>query len=214
MLLSYRWLTLHRKISEVPVRLSPFQRLRHVTRRFRREERGATAVEFSLIAAPLLLLTMGVLELAVVFLVSITLDLATQLASRQLRTGEVQLGAANTQSGFKALVCSNMSWLQAQCASSVSIDVRTFASFSSLATEPAMTPSNLTTNSFCYSPGQPTDIVLVRAYLPWTLFTPLLNNALANMGSTQRLITSTTAFRNEPYNANPAQGASGCASLN
>lgn len=213
MLLSYGSLTLHRTMSEVSVRLSPFQRLRRFARRFRRADRGATAVEFGLLAAPLLLMTMGVLELAVVFLVSITLDMAMQLSSRQIRTGQFQLGANNTQADFKALVCSNMTWLQSQCASSMSLDVRTFSTFSALASAHTLTPSNLSTTSFCYSPGQPTDIVLVRAYFQWTLFTPLLNNALANMGSNVRLITSTTAFRNEPYNANPPQGNSPCPSL-
>ncbi len=195
------------------MRLSPIARLRRFARRFRDEDRGATAVEFGLIATPLLLMTMGVLELALVFLVSITLDMAMQISSRQIRTGQVQLGASNTQAGFKALVCSNMTWLQSECNSSMSLDVRTFANFSTLASAHTLTPSNYSTTTFCYSPGQPTDIVLVRAYLQWTLFTPLLNNALANLGSNTRLITSTTAFRNEPYNANPAQGASGCPAL-
>ncbi|MBS0332351.1 MAG: pilus assembly protein, partial [Proteobacteria bacterium] len=168
--------------------------------------------EFGLVSLPILLMTFGVLELALVFLVSTSLDGAMQLASRQIRTGEFQAsggGAAN----FKTLVCQNMSWLQSQCAANMWLDVRTYGDFSDLASASQLTPSNLSKTNFCFQPGQPTDIVLVRAYYQWSLMTPLLNNALANLGATQRLITSTTAFRNEPYNSNPAQGASSCPPL-
>ena len=194
------------------MRPSDLTRVRRVAQRFARADAGVTAVEFGLLSLPIMLLTFGVLELALVFLVSISLDTAMQLSSRQIRTGQFQTtggGAAN----FKTLVCSNMSWLQSQCASNLWLDVRTFSNFNALATAPPLTPANVSTTAFCFSPGQPTDIVLVRAYYQWTLMTPFLNNALANLGAAQRLITSTTAFRNEPYNDNPAQGASGCAPL-
>ena len=46
-----------------------------------------------------------------------------------------------------------------------------------------------------FVPGGPSDVVLVRAYYKWPIFTPGLTMA---MGST-RLITATTTFRNEPY---------------
>lgn len=187
-------------------------RLRNLARRFVRGDRGATAVEFALVSLPMMLLTFGVIELALVFLVSAQLDIAMQSSARQIRTGQFQT-AGGGGANFKALVCSNMGWLQSQCAANLWLDVRTFASFSGLATAPPLTPANLTTTNFCFSPGQPTDIVLVRAYYQWTLITPYLNNALANLGATQRLITSTTAFRNEPYNDTPAQGASACPQL-
>lgn len=194
------------------MRSSPLARARRFAQRFARAEGGVTAIEFGLISLPFMLLTFAVLELALVFLVSITLDMAMQLSSRQIRTGAFQTSGGG-QTNFKTLVCSNMGWLQSQCDSNMWLDVRTFSSFNGLANAPALTPANVTTTNFCFSPGQPTDIVLVRAYFQWTLITPGLNNALANLGATQRLITSTTAFRNEPYNDNPAQGDSGCPAL-
>jgi Flp pilus assembly protein TadG len=177
--------------------------------RFARAERGVTAVEFGLIALPMLVLTFGALELALVFLVSTTLDTATEAASRQIRTGEFQVSAANTRTDFKNLVCSGMSWLNSSCSSGLTVDVRTFSNFSGLAAAPPVDPSIFNPATACFTAGQPTDIVLVRTYYVWNLFTPLLNNALENMGggSGKRLITSTTAFRNEPFNDNPPIGA-------
>jgi Flp pilus assembly protein TadG len=191
----------------------PAPRLRRFIRRFIRAERGVTAVEFGLISLPLMLMTFGLLEVALVFLVGATLDTATEAASRRIRTGEFQTGAATARSDFQTLVCTNMTWLAAQCASSLWVSVQTFSNFSGLAAAPPPNPAAFTPaaqTALCFSPGQPTDIVLVRTYFQWNLFTPLLNNALENMGggSGKRLITATTAFRNEPYNVNPPLGNS------
>ena len=188
-------------------------RLRRFARRFARAERGVTAVEFALISVPLLMLIFGVLELGLVMLVITTLDGATQGASREIRTGRFQTSLTQpdvTAAGFKSLVCGKMTWLSSQCASQLVVEVQTFANFNGLANAPAppatyFDPSHPTPP--CFSPGQPGDIVLVRAFFDWKLFTPLLDVALDNTGAGTRRLLSTTAFRNEPYNSNPPQGA-------
>lgn len=187
----------------------PSRPLPRFLRRFARAEKGVTAIEFGLISLPLMLMTFGLLELAIVFVVGATLDTATEVASRQIRTGEFQTSAATTQADFKNLVCGRMSWLAGQCAANLWIDVQTFSTFNGLANAPAVNAATFKPPAgLCFSPGLPTDIVLVRAYYEWNLFTPVLNNALENMGggSGKRLITSTTAFRNEPYNVTPPEG--------
>ncbi len=166
-------------------------------------------VEFALISLPLLVMIFGLLELGLVFLVTTTLDNATQSAARQIRTGEFQNTAIPTKANFKALVCARMSWLQPQCATALWLDVRTFADFNSLAALPPPSAATFNPNALCFSAGAPTDIVLVRGYFQWDLITPLLLPMFENMGggSGKRLISSTTAFRNEPFNDNPPVGA-------
>jgi Flp pilus assembly protein TadG len=196
------------------VRRSAFSRLKAFRSRFARAEGGVTAVEFALVSLPLLLMIFGLLELALVFLVGATLESAMERAARQIRTGAFQTSADSSATNFKAIVCGNMSWLSSRCSSDLWLDVRTFTDYGSAATA---TPPNPTTfdpvnHPPCFSPGQPTDIVLVRAYFEWGLFTPLLDAALENMGggSGKRLISATTAFRNEPYSSTPPQGGSVC----
>jgi len=192
------------------VRRAPSSRATRFLTRFVRAERGATAVEFGLISLPILTMIFGLLEIAMVFLVATTLDQATEAAARRIRTGEFQLSAANTKNDFKALVCSGMSWLQAQCAADLFIDVQTYADYSTLAAQPPIDPAtfNPGVTPTCFKAGQPTDIVLVRAYFEWDLFTPLLSAAMQNAGAGKRLIASTTAFRNEPFNDTPPIGRS------
>ena len=184
-------------------------RLNRFTARFARAERGATAVEFGLISLPILLMIFGLLELALVFLVTTTLDGAVQTSARQIRTGEFQASASPTKDNFKALVCQRMTWLASKCAADLWLDVRTFSDFNSMAAVPPPNGATFNPAALCFSAGNPTDIVLVRAYFEWDLITPLLLPMFENMGggSGKRLISSTTAFRNEPFNQNPPVGA-------
>jgi Flp pilus assembly protein TadG len=170
-------------------------------------------VEFGLVAVPILTMIFGLIELALIFMVATTLDQATQAAARQIRTGEFQTSAAPSQINFKTMVCQNMTWLQSQCASGLWLDVQTFSNYAALAGAPPVPISTLDPNSptsnACFQPGQPGDMVLVRTYFQWDLITPLLTTAFQNMGSGsgKRLISSTTAFRNEPFNNNLPVGA-------
>jgi Flp pilus assembly protein TadG len=188
------------------VRKNPASRLGRFASRFARAEHGVTAVEFGLVSVPILMMIFGLIEIAMVFLVGTTLDQATQAAARQIRTGEFQATATPTKAAFKTMVCQRMTWLQSKCTADLWLDVQTFSNYSNLAAAPPIAPATFNPNTTCFYAGQPKDIVLVRAYFEWDLITPLLSVALQNMGGGRRLISSTTAFRNEPYNDNPPQG--------
>jgi Flp pilus assembly protein TadG len=177
-------------------------------RRFARAERGATAVEFALVSVPLLMLLVGTLELALVILVITSLQTATEGAARRIRTGEFQTGGASSQADFKALVCQQMGWLTSQCDASLTVDVRVFNDFQSLAANPPIPAASFrgATPATCFAPGQPGDIVLVRSYFNWPLIAPLLS-LMDNSGGGMRVVSSATAFRNEPYSNTPAGGA-------
>lgn len=184
-------------------------RLTDRLRRFARAQRGATAIEFAIIATPFLMLMFGIIELGLVFMVSITLQNATDAAARKIRTGEFQSSGANTKSDFKSLVCADMSWLSGACASALTVDVQTLSSFTTLSTTGQADPTAFDANNTCWSSGQPGDIVLVRTYYQWTIFTPLLSAALVNMGSgsDKRLISAAASFRNEPWSTTAPTGA-------
>lgn len=179
-------------------------RLMHAARRrlnsFARAEGGATAVEFALVLAPFLLLFFGLIELALVFFASMTLENAVVDAGREIRTGQVQTSSSNSASAFKNNVCGRMSWLESTCNSRLSVDVRTVSTFTST--------SNLTTpNTPCWDPGGPSSLVLVRAYYKWPLITPLLASAMQTANG-YHLLGFTTAFANEPYNNSAAASVS------
>nr|WP_295111741.1 TadE/TadG family type IV pilus assembly protein [uncultured Caulobacter sp.] len=171
------------------------QRLARCLDRFARAERGATAVEFAFVAIPFLMLVFGIIELGLVFLVSVTLETAVSDVGRTIRTGEQQT-TGGTAAGFKTAVCNKLSWLgSTKCQGALQIDVRTFSDYASSSTS----SSNLNVpQTMNWNPGSPGSIVLVRAYYTWPLITPLLNTGLQSSDG-KRIIYAATAFSNEPY---------------
>lgn len=169
-------------------------RLARSAGRFARADEGATAVEFALVAIPFLMLLFAIIELGLVFLVSITLESAVIDAGRTIRTGQVQT-AGSDANAFKTAVCNRMNWLGSKCLTALRIDVRTFTDYATGTTSATNTTVPTTMN---WNPGVAGSIVLVRAYYTWPLITPMLNTGLQNSNG-NRIIYAATSFTNEPY---------------
>jgi TadE-like protein len=69
-----------------------------------RDEQGATAVEFGLVALPFFLFILGILGIGLYFFTTSSLEHGAEAAARKIRTGEAQKGAL-TVGDFKKLVC-------------------------------------------------------------------------------------------------------------
>jgi Flp pilus assembly protein TadG len=167
--------------------------------RFGSDRRGIAAVEFALIALPFFVLTFGLIEIVLVFILSTTLDYGVQEAARRVRTGELQ-AAAGDMTKFKAAVCGELFALM-DCDSKLSIDVRKLDSFaaSDAVSSPIDTDKNMKKTDFTFDPGKANDIVMVRVFYEWALVTPVISAPLANLANGKRLIVSTATFRNEPF---------------
>jgi Flp pilus assembly protein TadG len=160
-----------------------------------------------MISIPFLALLFAIFELGAMFMASTAIDAAVEQASRQIRTGQLQTGASNSAAGFKTLVCNGISWIpSSDCEANLSLDVRTFSSFSSISLTTPVTNGAIDQSQVGFSPGGSCDIVVVRAFYPWTLLTPTLEPGLPNLGASQRLLTATVAFRNENWST----ATSGC----
>lgn len=178
-----------------------------IIRDFRSDRRGAAAVEFAFVAGPFLMMMFAVIELALVFLLSTSLETASDRTARRIRTGEFQT-AGETAAQFKASVCDRMTWLAGSCDTALTVDVRTYDSFDAI-NDPVLTPSASKPGKLAFSPGAaqfeqnapPNKIVVVRAYYKRALITPFYNGGLARTdgSSTDALVTSTHVFRTEPY---------------
>ncbi len=168
--------------------------------RFRRARGGSVGVEFAILAAPFLALLFGIIELGMMYLIDTTLEGATADAARQIRTCQLQNAGGATAASFKALVCnqSEVSWLGANCVANLQVDVRTFATFSATAVPDPVSNGQFDTNSLMFQMGGAGDIVLVRAYYPWTLIAPSLDGAIQSLSNGTKLISAATTFRNEP----------------
>jgi Flp pilus assembly protein TadG len=169
----------------------------------RHRAEGHSAVEFALIAPVFFMLLMGIVETGMVFFASSTLENGMEIAARMIRTGQVQ-GSGMSQSAFRQVVCDNINTFMSCDASKLHIDVRAFSSFgSSNYQDPIDDDGNLNSDLDNFTPGSSCQVVLVRAFYEWRLFTPGFAQYYANLGSNKRLLSASVAFRNEPYGVTP-----------
>src|SRR5262245_48094332 len=178
--------------------LSPMKIFRLGTvRRFTRGNDGAAAVEFGMVAAPFLALMFAIMETALVFFASQTLETAVADSARLIMTGQAQQSSF-TEQQFKTAVCDRILGLF-DCANGIKIDVKTYSNFSSISTAKPIDQNGNLLNNFGYTPGNPGDIVVVRLMYEWPVYVSLLGFNLADMSGGKCLIIATAAFRNEPY---------------
>jgi Flp pilus assembly protein TadG len=166
------------------------------SRRFRRNRRGSAAVEFAMIAPMFIALLFAIIETGLVFYASQVLETVTQDSARMIMTGQAQ-NASYTQAQFKAYVCSQVVALF-DCTNGIYVDVQSYSSFGSVnVTDPITAKTFVPPNN--YSPGGPSDIVVVRVFYQWPIFVTGLGFNLSNLNGSKRLLTATAAFQNEPF---------------
>jgi Flp pilus assembly protein TadG len=184
----------------MPAMPSALGRLRRFAARFLRGRRGAAAVEFALVSIPFFALLFGIIEIGLIYFVATTLELATNNAAREIRTGQLQGQAIPaTAASFKTLICGQLSWLGGSCTSNLFVQVQTFSSFQTISQPSPIVSGQINQNNLTFSLGGPGDIVLVQAFYQWTVLAPALDNIGTPITGGKMLLTSTSVFRNEPY---------------
>ena len=176
-------------------------------RAFAADRKGATAVEFALVAAPFVALLLALIQTFLVFFAQQHLEEVVTESSRMILTGQEQAQAqaqnwtqAQAQAQFAQAVCSNVVILF-NC-NNLMIDVEVAGSWSSASTGmPSLTFDNNgnVTNVWQFNPGNPGDIVVVRVMYQWPVFMGPLGFNLANLSNGNRLLMASTAFQNEAF---------------
>ena len=122
-------------------------------RRFARQQDGAAAVEFALVAAPFLALIFAIMETAIVFFSGQALETAVADASRLIMTGQAQTQGLS-QTAFKNAVCAQIYGLF-DCQNGVYVDVKTFSSFTNVTMPSPVDSQGNFQNNFTYNPAAP-----------------------------------------------------------
>ncbi|MDJ0512246.1 MAG: pilus assembly protein [Methyloceanibacter sp.] len=173
-----------------------------IRKRFLRNERGGSALEFALVAGPLIFLLLAVIQVGYVYFANFALDSAVAAGARLIRTGQVKANEIDA-SLFKEAVCNQ--FVGPLSCGKLALDVRSYDDFSEAAAglTPALDDEGNVNNNTNFDPGNAEEVVVIRAFYPLelaSLFPPdMWLNALQNMDNGDRLLVSTAAFRNEPY---------------
>lgn len=164
--------------------------------RFRKSKAGATAIEFAIVALPFFSLLFAIFDVSLVYFSTSVLENSVATASREIRTGQAQ-AAGMTEAQFRQLVCDRISALLS-CDARLMIDVRRFDNFGGIATPPALDATGNFAGNQQFDAGSAGDVIVVRAFYAWPMLTPS-GMVYSNMTGKARLLSATTAFRNEPF---------------
>ncbi len=168
---------------------------------FKRKEDGTTAIEFSLLLFPYMILTLGILELAIMFTAQSLLEGATNEASRMIRTGELQqMNVANEEEIFRDALC-GIAVAFIDC-DNVVVEVEQLNSFFDDTAPTYDGDGNIVSNGF--NPGGSDEPVMVRTSYRYTMITPIVGPLIMGPDSST-LFVSTVIMQTEPYDF---QGAS------
>ena len=160
-------------------------------RRFLKDRRGVTAIEFAMLAPAFLATLLAGFETSLDYYQTFELDQAAQYAMRQIQVGNAPAGASSLKSLFCGQLPSTMT-----CARVV-LDVRVVTDFNSV---PWLISNP--TGGTKYAPGQPGDTVLLQSAYAAPVISPIWFSSTTNFnvgGSTQkvRFISVNAVARNE-----------------
>jgi len=194
------------------------RRMSGALRGFARQRAGATALEFALIATPLIFMIFTIIELALILVMSISLEDAASNMARKIRVGTYvapgdsvvsSTGSQLDLADFKSDLCGYIYLVPASlCQSQVQVDIRPFTSFSGVTLPSPISGGTFSNSGLCYYSGTEGSIVLMRVYYLWPVIAPFWLGGLDSVqtyssgGSSTNgqwaAITANEVFVNEP----------------
>ncbi|MBZ9796701.1 TadE/TadG family type IV pilus assembly protein [Mesorhizobium sp. ES1-4] len=172
-------------------------------RRFVRDRRGSTALEFALLAMPFALLVFAILESCISFasqevMANITDDVARRLRTGQLRAADI---AGNS---LKNMICDKLEIIVSQdCPNQLSVDLRQYTTFADAALAGFRIQSGniqLTKSGadvpFTVTAGAAESKNMLRVFYKWPIMTDLMAQS---MGGNKTLHFASVTWQNEPF---------------
>lgn len=170
-------------------------------RNFARDTRGATMIEFALLAPIFFALLAAILETALLFLAAQVFESAVQDATRAIRVGRASQEVWSVDE-FKDAVCDRLFGLFGNC-SDMYISVTQLNNFNAidpgLPLDPDCTENCDWTEDDVWTAGASSAVMQIQAYYRYPTILqigPFAQNAL---GDGRRLLSAATVFRNEPF---------------
>jgi Flp pilus assembly protein TadG len=189
-----------------------FRSARRVGLRLRRDEEGATAVEFALIAVPFFMLLLGTLGVCQLFFWLFTAENAVWTASRDMRTGAFQTAASGSpyagktgdalKTEFRKQICNKT--VNANDCFNNSVVLVQSTNLGGTIKDPACTTSGnaLTADAdamAAFSVGAQSSVVMVTLCYAWGFGGKLPFLPLPKLAGGAYLIQASAVFETEPY---------------
>jgi hypothetical protein len=184
---------------------------RLMPKRFRRDDKGVTAIEFAIVGPIFFMGLFTIMETGLMMFTEYVLQTSVQEAARIVRTGQAQEQRLSP-SLFKARIC-DIASLVMDCNGSLNVYMRAEPNFTALASSvpsylsigPADEADSSTPSHDC---GAPSEAVALIATYDWDFTVPFFMKFLGNRnGDNTRRMVGFAMFKNEPF---PVQAANVC----
>jgi Flp pilus assembly protein TadG len=179
--------------------LRPFN---HV-KRLKREEDGATAVEFAIVATPFFMFIFALIGCALYFFIMNSVEWGMDQSSRLIRTGQA-VSSKMTVDQFKQKVC-DAAGPMVKC-ENLQLFVSRSPDWASVSTQPCVDKDNNVilnkvpgSDLIAIYSGAASDVVVVTACYDWGFASKIPFLKLGNMKDGSMMMQTATAFRSEPY---------------
>jgi Flp pilus assembly protein TadG len=169
-----------------------------------RKKDGTTAIEFALMAIPYIILTLGIMEISIMYAAATLLEGATGSAARLIRTGQIQESGANPEEAFREALCEYATVL-IRC-DDVVIEVQPLASFDDYESMDPVYDEDGNMVSSGFNAGDADSRVMIRVAYRYTMMNAFVGTLLAGP-TNSRLFMSTIVMQNEPYDLDDEEGA-------
>lgn len=170
----------------------------HPLRVWTRAREGAVAVEFALVALPLFMVILGLLEVTMMYISAVVLEGGTLAASRFIRTGQAQM-AADPQVYFSEKLCAKVEEIIPCGSLQYEVIHPAGNSFTSADNLDPQYNANGDLISSGFDAGGVSDVVVIRAAYRYHFFTPFLGSMLSSNADNSKTLVSTVTLRSEPY---------------
>lgn len=173
-------------------------RIGNLLARFRKARKGVAAVEFALVAGPLLFVIGCIVETGLMLFTEYQLQNAVQTSGRLIRTGELSSGGTPVnRAQFVQEFCKTATGLR-NCNTSLNLYVQDAADFTTLAAS-GVAPLTVGPATATFSPGKGGRAVLMIATYDWRFVFPFMNIFANTADGSFRRLQGITTFRNEPF---------------
>lgn len=173
------------------------------TRKFKANENGSTAIEFTMLALPFTLLVFAILESCISFAGQQLLSNAADNVARQLRTGQIK-AAEMTETRLRQEICDEIEILVASGCPGLEVDLREFPTFAAAAAETinytgSGANRDIDTTGFDVTPGKSITKNMLRVFYRWPIMTDIMRKRLSTLKGGTTLHFASVTWQNEPF---------------
>jgi len=170
----------------------------------RRNENGATAVEFALIAPLFLAFLLGTIDVSGYFFTVNQLNMATQNAARLVRTGQITGTGSTGRDAMRNSICAEINQQPVfirNCTTDLRLTVQALDKFTDAdyANPDGNGDKSIDDSETPFDTGKPGCPVLIAVYYRYSTLVPGLENLLAATIPDNEYIAVSSAVRNEPF---------------